>query len=244
MRILEMKTQKIGIYVDSQNCRKFSVYQSDVLNFAKETGKILIANVYYNSNCDNEINFISKIDSNNFTFKDVPCLLKNSSDNQIIADILKDKKNLDQVILITGDGDFQYIVETLKESENKVTIIAQKGNVKQQLIEIADEFHYLDELSQLTEQKSTLSTISSLQISYEEAVKMLIETIKKALQQNRKPSISSIWNLMRKIHNLPKKFPSINKNGQTIYKFGKLVDNAVKDGLLIKNNDCLILANS
>lgn len=79
----------------------------------------------------------------------------------MIADCLEDVDNKlspDLVILVSGDGDFVKLVSTLQKLGKNVIVFGQRGNVKQKLKELADEFHFVDELSQLVAEKTEPKT--------------------------------------------------------------------------------------
>ncbi len=240
-----MKKHNVFVSLDLQNCNNVVKHLPNLLQFLSNKGSIIDKKVYYNGNYDNQNKSIEMLKLTGFDCINVTDKTENSADYRLSSDLFDIwyKKQVNEIILISGDGDFISKVIALQKLGVKVTIIAQKNKVSTQLKDIADEFRYLDELPQLIEIKPISSTVSNSHISYEEAVKMLIETINKALQQKQKTTLSLIGKLMRKIHNLPQ-FPSVNKDGKTISKLSKLVDNAINDGLLIMNNDCLILANA
>ncbi|WP_334709701.1 LabA-like NYN domain-containing protein [Nostoc sp.] len=67
-------------------------------------------------------------------------------DVKIAVDIIGEVKKGDDVILVSGDGDFIPVVEEVQRRGVKVTVVAKKSMLSEQLSKIADEVIYLDDL--------------------------------------------------------------------------------------------------
>jgi uncharacterized LabA/DUF88 family protein len=81
---------------------------------------------------------VTRPDSNNF--KTV------GDDVKIAIDMIGEVKKDDNVILISGDGDFIPAIEKLQCLGIKVTVVAKKSMLSQQLSKIANEVIYLDDI--------------------------------------------------------------------------------------------------
>ncbi|GAB1541984.1 hypothetical protein NUACC21_46570 [Scytonema sp. NUACC21] len=81
---------------------------------------------------------LSRSDSQ--TFKTV------GDDVKIVVDMISDVKNGDCVILVSGDGDFIPAVTEVQRRGAKVTVVAKKKMLSEQLAQIADEVIYLDDI--------------------------------------------------------------------------------------------------
>ena len=235
-----------ALYCDLQNVYSIVEYAVLLLAFANYKGSLISKKVYYNSHCKNQASAKDKLKSLSCSCVDVPCPIKDSADNQIIADCLEDiQSNLspDIVILVSGDGDFVKLVRTLHKWDKKVIILAQKGNVKQKLKEVADEFYFLDDLPQLVEAMTQQETDSvQCQIAYDKAIEYLIAAINTALSKGEATSFSKIDNLMRHLYPCYKGVDSICKpDGKKFSKFSKFVEAAVKDGKVRMQNKELFL---
>ncbi len=231
----------ISIYVDSQN-----VYLSEdlgifLLAFAKSIGRLIDAKVYYNSLCPNQAFAMDKLKNLGVKCIDVPCSLKNSADNQLIADCIKDAKDI--VILVSGDGDFADLVINQQKLGRKVIIFANRGNVKQRMKELADEFHFTDELPKLMAEKNQPQTaISASDIGYNEAINYLLEATRNVIGQGKPAKFSLIGNLMVKHLPQEQKFKSIRTaNGKKFSKFKDFVEAVAKDGKVRMENQELFL---
>lgn len=228
----------VSLYCDLQNVYLTQELANLLLAFATSKGCLICKNVYYNSQCKNQASVKDKLKNLAFKWIDVPCPLKDSADNQLIADCIEDVENHtspDIVILVSGDGDFAKLVSILQKLDKKVIIFAQRGNVKQRLIDLVkDDFHFVDDLPHLVADKAKLhSTSVQLQITYKEASECLIEVIKLALSQGKRTRFSLIDNLMRRSQRFPnyQGVASIRKHdGGTFSCFSKFVAAAVADG--------------
>jgi hypothetical protein len=236
----------VSIYWDYQNAKLSLEQIQSLLDLAESKGRLIGKNLYYNSQCENQCAAIGNIASLNFNCIDVPCPLKNSADNQLIADCLEDiDSNLspDTFILVSGDGDFVKLVRNLQKLDKKVITVAQNGNVKQKLKELADEFYFVDKLPKLVVNKTQpQTTVVDSQISYNEAIEYLAEAIKTALHQGKPTVFGYIDKLMRRRCANYQGFSSIMKpDGKPFSRFSKFVDVAVKDGKVKMQNQQLFL---
>ncbi|MCF4967921.1 NYN domain-containing protein [Nostoc sp. CMAA1605] len=239
----------VALYWDYQNVKLSLETAKVLLEIANSKGILVRKNIYYNSKCNNQIGVKKELASLNLDYRDVPCPLKNSADNQLIADCLEDIDSVDSeqspdvVILVSGDGDYVKLVRHLKKLNLQVIIFAQTGNVKQKLIEVADQFYFTDELIPLLQTNGQHQNTSfHLSITYNEGIKHLTQAIKILLQQEKKTTFSSIDQLMRKLCDHYQGFSSICKPDGTKFKnFSQFVDAAVKDGKVQKHNQQLFL---
>jgi hypothetical protein len=236
----------ISIYWDFQNVHSIQKLASLLLAFAKSKGRLISTKLYYNSLCNNQAYVISNLNNFEISFIDVPCPLKNSADNQLIADCLEDidsNQSSDIFIIVSGDGDFVKLVRSLQKLGKKVIIFAQKGNVKQKLKELADNFHFVDDLPQLVVENNQpqITSIKS-QINYNEAIEYLVKAIKIALSQGKSTVLGYINNLMREHFPNYQGFSCIcTPDGKKFSRFSKFVDAAVKEGKVRMQNQKLLL---
>jgi hypothetical protein len=236
----------IALFCDHQNVALTPDIAKLLLEFAKSKGRLIYKNVYYNSQFENQAAAKYNLASLNFTWINIPCPLKNSADNQLMADCLHYidmDMSPDTFILISGDGDFVKLVSNLQKLGKYVIVLARFGNVKQKLKELADEFYFIDELSQLFEQKTQhKNTFVQPFISYNEALKHLTEAIKFALAQGKATRFEYIDKLMRQSCRQYQGFSSIcNPDGKKFKNFSQFVNAAVKDGKVRKCNQELLL---
>ncbi len=243
---INQQKRLVSIYWDYQNTKLSLDTVKLLLDFSKCKGRLICKNVYYNSQCADQAAARNSIANLDFKCLDVPCPLKNSADNQLIADCLEDihsNVSPDIVILISGDGDFVKLVRNLQKLGKQVIIFAQIGNVKQKLKELADEFRFVEELRELVGNKAqTQNTAVDSQINYNEAKDYLIAAIKTALSQNKPTAFGCIDKLMRQLCPKYQGVSSIcTSKGNKFKKFSQFVDAAVKDGKVTRQNQQLFL---
>jgi hypothetical protein len=227
-----METPTVCLYVDSQNVKLSQSEAQTLLRFVNAIGQLLRKNLYYNSQCHDQNSAKKVWESCGLICIDVPCRLKNSADNQLFVDCIDDNSKLSPnlVVIVSGDGDFLSLVDTLQKLNKTVIVIARKGNVKQKLIENADRFYFIDELPDLTDGNH---------IVYENAVQCLIEAIKNATSRGQHTTFSAIDQLMREDQNFPK-YQGVSsiykKNGKKFTHFSKFIHAVAQDNLVCVQN--------
>ncbi len=142
----------VSLYVDNQNVKLNLELANLLLVFAKIQGIVKQAKIYdfWPNNGKNAV--FENLANLGFQCISVTSPIKDCADYQLVFDSLSDFDANgwpDLVILVSGDGDFCPFGNHLKKIGIKTIIFARKGNVKKQLMDLADEFHFLDELPEL-----------------------------------------------------------------------------------------------
>lgn len=242
----------VDLYWDFQNVklksRKLLNFANNLLSFASKKGRLEDKRVYYNSQHTDQDFAKNNLDHLRFNWRNVPCQLKNSADNQLIADCIRrvaSKPSPDIIILVLGDWDFAGLICILRSLHKKVIVIAQRGSESKKLLKITDEFYFVDELPQLfMDQTEPQMAFVQSQLNYEDASECLIQAIKTALWEGKRTDFSCIGKMMRRNPSFPicKKFPSVCKSDGTKIKcFSKFIDAVVKDGKIRTQNQELFL---
>ena len=244
-RQISQQLPLVSIYWDYQNVKLSKEQVKSLLDFSQAKGCLIDKKLYYNSQCADQA-AAKDVISLGFKCIDVPCPLKNSADNQLMVNCLEDlhsNQSPDIVILLSGDGDFVTLVSHLQKLDKQVINLAQKGNVKQKLKELADEFYFIDELFFLDEKKTQPQTTAvESRINNSEVIDYLIESIKIALSQGKFTEFGYIDKLMRQRCVKYQGFSSIiNPDGKKFKSFSQFVDTAVKDGKVQIQNKQLFL---
>ncbi|MDP5017522.1 MAG: NYN domain-containing protein [Dolichospermum sp.] len=237
---------KVSIYCDFQNVHLNSELSTELLELAESKGRLITKKIYYNSLVDNLSGIKSSYENIGYQMLDVTCSLKNSVDNQLKSDVIDDicQNNApDVVILVSGDGDFANLVKVVRDKSKYVIIFARKGNLKKSLKDVANEFHFIDELPQLVGKKTQpQTTVINPQISYNEALGCLIETVKQTISQGKPTNYSYIDRLMRQLYPKYQGISSISTpSGKKFKNFTKFVDAAVNSGKIQRQNQELFL---
>ncbi len=247
-----LKTQQkqqeilVSIYWDLQNVFLNQELVNLLLAFVKSQGQIFDKKVYYNSLVLHQAAEKKNLQNLGFSCIDVPCVLKNSADNQIKSDLIDDvnkHQSPNIVILVSGDGDFANSVSVLRQLGKKVIVIARKGNLKKQLKELADETFFVDDLCELpVNTNQTEINYVDVCVNYNEALDLLIEAIKRASSQGKCARFSYIDNLMRQFCKNYQGISSIRTpDGKKFKSFSCFIDAAVKDGKVRRQNQELFL---
>jgi uncharacterized LabA/DUF88 family protein len=152
--------KKIAIFVDVQNIyyttrdtfkRQFN-YRQFWSRISAE-GEIIIANAYAtNRGDDQQIKFQDALKHIGFSVKLKPYIQRSDGsakgdwDVGITIDVLEAAPQVDKVILLSGDGDFDRLLEKIKQTNAVETAVygVQKLTAVS-LINVADHFHAIDE---------------------------------------------------------------------------------------------------
>jgi uncharacterized LabA/DUF88 family protein len=229
----EIKRVSIRLYIDYQNVRLTQSEINYLLDYARAKGNLIHARIYYNSQIQNQSKLLKCFKDCNLDYVDVPCPLKNSADNQLVADCVRDISTClpDAFIIVSGDGDFLDLVQLVRKLNSQAFIVARKGNVNQKLIKSANEFCFIDQLpNQICADRHDLP-----KIDYEDAVQCLLEAVNAAITSGKRPCFPLIDQLMRKNRNFSSyqgvsSIEGRNKRGFASFK--KFAESIVRDGLI------------
>ncbi|MBD1838482.1 NYN domain-containing protein [Coleofasciculus sp. FACHB-64] len=238
----------VSIYWDSQNVPFTEEKAKLMAAFANSQGRLISGKVYYNSKSGNHFFTEKNLGSIGFTGIDVPCPLKNAADDRLMSDYLEDihgNQPPDVAIIVSGDGDFKKLVLNQKKLSKKAIVVAQRGNVKQTLKIVADDFHFVDELPNLVSNKAVIQKDGKLPyITYNDAVNCFMEAIKTAVREGRSTTYSIIASLMCQSQRFPnyKGVSTIHKpDGTKFSSFKKFVAAVVKQGKIKLQNEEILL---
>lgn len=73
-------------------------------------------------------------------------IFKANFDVEITTDILLDKSNLDEIIIFTGDSDFEYLIKKLKDIGRKIIIFSSRKTISWELKLAASDINYLEDI--------------------------------------------------------------------------------------------------
>ena len=121
----------MGVKDDDEKIQKYLRYLNAVgfNTFTKPLKKIRIS--------DNETLFeIYKTDY----------IYKANFDVEITTDILLDKARIDEIIIFSGDSDFQYLVRKLKDAGKKVSVYSSRKTISWELKLEASNIFYLEDI--------------------------------------------------------------------------------------------------
>jgi uncharacterized LabA/DUF88 family protein len=79
---------------------------------------------------------------------DTEHIFKANFDVEITADILLDKSKIDEIIIFSGDSDFQYLIKKLKDAGKKVSIYSSRKTISWELKLEASGILYLEDIEE------------------------------------------------------------------------------------------------
>lgn len=248
------KQLSVAVYCDYQNVPLSQEQAILLTEFAQTQGNLIFAKVYLNFNEPNQNKQSKNFESLGFQCVNVPCFLKNSADNQLKSDLMDDVQNddlgLELVIIVSGDGDFLSGVKMSQRQGKKVIVLARKGNIKQKLLEQADECHFIEDLETLLCQEYSVKAIEAQvevdlvkpYIDYHQAILYLKEAIKVAVKNGKIAALGYINQLMLKLFPDYQNVSDIQTiDGNKFKKFSQFIDAVVQDGKIQRINQYLQL---
>ena len=73
-------------------------------------------------------------------------IFKSNFDVEMTTDILLDRTNLDEVILFSGDSDFNYLAKKLKDLGKQIVVISSRKMISWELKLTADRYIFLEDI--------------------------------------------------------------------------------------------------
>lgn len=158
---MKSKEQRVAVLVDVSNMYHSakSLYGSrvnyqEILKVAVAERKLVRAGAYViQSYTPEEKNFFEALEKQGFTIrvKDLQVfpggMKKGDWDVGLTIDAVKLASRVDVIVLVTGDGDYEPLVEYLQNQGVQVEVVAFAKSASQRLIERADSFFDISELS-------------------------------------------------------------------------------------------------
>jgi len=152
--MIKHKEQRVGVFVDVQNLyySAKNLFQAKV-NFAKVleeavAGRKLVRAVAYVIKAPNSLedNFFQALDTMGYEIKSKDLQVyaggnkKGDWDVGLVIDAIRMSRNLDVVILVSGDGDYVPAVEFLQNNGVMVEAVAFQETTSSKLIDQVDDF--------------------------------------------------------------------------------------------------------
>ena len=156
----QRKHHRIGVFVDvsnmyhsAKNLYKSRVNFRELLKVAT-TGRELVRAIAYvvKSDTEEEKAFFDALEKAGYELKSKDLQIfpggmkKGDWDVAIAVDAISLSKQLDVVVLVSGDGDYEPLVEYLKFSGIIVEVVGFKRSASSKLIDVANNFTDLEEL--------------------------------------------------------------------------------------------------
>ena len=156
----QRKNHRIGVFVDvsnmyhsAKNLYKSRVNFRELLKLATSNRQLVRAIAYVvKSDTEEEKAFFGALEKAGYELKSKDLQIfpggmkKGDWDVAIAVDAISLSKQLDVVVLVSGDGDYEPLVEYLKFSGLIVEVVAFKRSASSKLIDVANNFTDLEEL--------------------------------------------------------------------------------------------------
>lgn len=160
-----MKRQKAEVFIEGSNIyfaqKKMGKWLDwvKVKQFLEKEYQIIDYNYYAGVRPTDEKtkSFLKKLRKVSFTVITKPVKIvtdekgnkfeKANFDVEIAADVLLSLKDIDLVIIFSGDSDFAYLCELIHHKNKRVYFFASKRTLAWELRESADRFFYLEDLA-------------------------------------------------------------------------------------------------
>jgi uncharacterized LabA/DUF88 family protein len=75
-------------------------------------------------------------------------IYKSNCDVEITTDVLLERKEIDEIILFTGDSDFRYLIRKLKDLGKKVIIFSSRKTISWEIKLEASKYIYLEDIKE------------------------------------------------------------------------------------------------
>jgi len=158
----QRKNHRIGVFVDvsnmyhsAKNLYKSRVNFRELLKLATANRQLVRAIAYVvKSDTEEEKAFFEALEKSGYELKSKDLQIfpggmkKGDWDVAIAVDAISLSKQLDVVVLVSGDGDYEPLVEYLKFSGLIVEVVGFKRSTSSKLIDIANNFTDLEELKE------------------------------------------------------------------------------------------------
>ncbi len=158
----QRKNHRIGVFVDvsnmyhsAKNLYKSRVNFRELLKLATANRQLVRAIAYVvKSDTEEEKAFFDALEKAGYELKSKDLQIfpggmkKGDWDVAIAVDAISLSKQLDVVVLVSGDGDYEPLVEYLKFSGLIVEVVGFKRSTSSKLIDVANNFTDLEELKE------------------------------------------------------------------------------------------------
>lgn len=75
-------------------------------------------------------------------------IYKSNCDIEITTDVLLERSTVDEIVLFTGDSDFQYLAKKLKDLGKKVTILSSRKTISWEMKLESSRYIYLEDIKE------------------------------------------------------------------------------------------------
>ncbi len=159
----QIKNKRVLVQIDganlffSSNLKKISIDYAQLISFFEKNCNLITAIFYTAFNPDDikQLEFLINMEKLGYrlnkkplkTFKDET--KKGNLDVELTVDALSYIDTFDILILISGDGDFTYLIEKVENLGKQAIIFGVRGFVAFDLSKMADSYYFLERIPQV-----------------------------------------------------------------------------------------------
>jgi uncharacterized LabA/DUF88 family protein len=158
-----LKNQRVSVFVDAANLYHASTQAGiriDFVQIAKwfkeNVSKTIDLRFYtaYDPENTKQIQFLDELVQIGYIvikkpIKDFGTFIKGNMDIELAVDAISNKDNFDILVLISGDGDFTYLINSLEKSYKKTMILSVGGFTSYELHLVADSYFFMNRIAKI-----------------------------------------------------------------------------------------------
>ncbi len=157
-----IKNKRVGLFIDAANLYHSASMAGLRINFTSiyewfnKKSKLEIANFYsaFDPEDSKQMDFLKDLESIGYRVVKKPIKIytsniKGNMDIEVAVDSLLERDKYDILILISGDGDFQYLVQALDKLERKTIVVSVGGFTSFDLHQEADSYFFLNRIAKV-----------------------------------------------------------------------------------------------
>jgi uncharacterized LabA/DUF88 family protein len=152
--------KKVSIFIDAANLyhaasvAKLRIDFVQIAKWFKQKSNLVALNFYtaFDPEDDRQLDFFKKLELAGYSIIKKPLkrndnLIKGNMDIELAVDAIMQAKDYEILILLSGDGDFFYLVDTLEGLGNKTVILGVGGFTSFELHKKADSYFFLNRIA-------------------------------------------------------------------------------------------------
>ncbi len=169
-----IKGKKVMVFIDGSNLY-YMMYKTNT-RFGYDTfvtwlkGKSDLIDIHYYTAFDPEeekqTNFLTDLEDHGYTIHKKPIKWvidhhKGNMDVELAVDAISKAPDYDLMLLLSGDGDFTYLCQSLEKIGKKTIVASLGGYTAQELHESADNYFFLERISTIWKKNQSRTTKKS-----------------------------------------------------------------------------------
>jgi len=185
-----IKNKRVNVFVDSANLyhaaniAKLNIHYPQIVRWFKSRCKLNQVNFYtaYDPEDPKQIDFMEELEEAGFRVVKKPIKvyansIKGNMDIELTVDAMQDLGGYDILVLISGDGDFHYLVKALEDAKKKTVIISVGGFTSYELHQEADSYFFFNRIHSVWKQDKRKGRKKTKNVGIEKLEKITPEAL-------------------------------------------------------------------